>query len=100
MARGARGLLRRQDTEPGGELSGERHSECNRLAVEEPIRKSRRRFQCMPEGMAEIEKGTITGFAFVAGDDCGLHPATRRDRMLAPRAAGEHVLHVGFEPGE
>ena len=88
------------NTEPGGEFCGERHAERDRLAMEEPVGKSRRCLQRMGEGVAEVEERAVAGLALVAGNDRGLHPAARRDGMLARRAAGEHVLLVGIEPGE
>src|SRR5215468_5051200 len=100
MAPRAPDRLRCQHAKPGGKLGGEHYAERHRLAMEQPIGKSRRRFQSVSERMAEIEERTIAGLALVTRDDCGLHPAARRDRMFARRAASEHLPGVGFEPRE
>src|ERR1700722_11349052 len=87
------GVRRRREPARGGKIEGERHAERDRLAMQQPVGKSRRRLEGVPERVAEIEQRTVAGLALVARDYVGLHATARGDRVLARRgAAGEEVV--------
>src|SRR5262249_51061801 len=78
----------------------ERHADRHCLAMQQTLRVSGRRFERMAEGVAEVKQRAFAAFALVVRHCDRLGAATRCDRMLAGRAAGENVAPVGFQPGE
>ena len=100
VMRHASGLVGRHQAEPGGELERADDAERDRLAMQEFVGKAGRCLERMPEGVAEIEQRAVAGLALVARHDRGLAAARDRDRVLARRTAGEHVLPVRLQPGE
>ncbi len=70
------------------------------FAVIEPVGKSGRGFQRMPEGVAKIEQRPIAGLALVARHDLRLHPATDGDGMFPRGPAIKHIAPVALQPGE
>ena len=89
MAHGALRRRLRQQAEPRGEFERAGDAERDRLAVQQPVGKSRRRLEGVAEGVAEVEQRALAGLALVARDDPGLAAARDRDRVLARRTPEE-----------
>src|SRR5207237_4967185 len=83
-----------------GEFERQHRTQRDRLAVQQPFREAATGLQGMTEGVTKIEERALTGFAFVARNDAGLGAAADRDRVLACRAAGKHILPILLKPGE
>src|ERR1700722_19138642 len=63
-----------------------------RPPVEQSAEKTRRCFQRVTEGMAEIEERALAVLALVTRRDLSFHAAAHGDRLLARRAAGNHLV--------
>src|SRR5262245_54787714 len=76
----------------------QRHSQCYRLAVQQPVREPAAGFERVPESVTKIEQRTLAGFALVARNDAGFATAAYRNGMLARRTTGKDVLPILLKP--
>ena len=88
----SRGLSRCEQAAARRERKGERHSDRDGLAMQQPVGKPGGSLQRVSEGVAKVEQMPLgAGFPLVPRDGGRLGAATDRDRVLARRSASKHV---------
>ena len=66
-----------------GEAEGLHHADRHPFAMQQALRIAGGGFQCMAEGVSEIEECAHAGLVLILGDDLGLGLAGLADRMNA-----------------